>query len=58
MRLRVLGPLEARAGGQRVGLGPPRQRAVLGLLAVSPAELVSRETIIDALWGEDRWPRR
>ncbi len=53
MRLRVLGPLEARAGGQRVGLGPPRQRAVLGLLAVSPAELVSRETIIDALWGED-----
>jgi DNA-binding SARP family transcriptional activator/DNA-binding XRE family transcriptional regulator len=51
--LRVLGPLEAWRAGARIDLGPPRQRAVLGLLAVSPAELVRRETVIDALWGED-----
>jgi DNA-binding SARP family transcriptional activator/tetratricopeptide (TPR) repeat protein len=51
--LAVLGPLEAwRAGGQ-AGLGPVRQRAVLGLLAITPDELVSRESVIDALWGED-----
>jgi DNA-binding SARP family transcriptional activator/transcriptional regulator with XRE-family HTH domain len=51
--LRVLGPLEAWRDGGRVDLGPPRQRAVLGLLAVSPGEIVRRETVIDALWGED-----
>jgi DNA-binding SARP family transcriptional activator/tetratricopeptide (TPR) repeat protein len=51
--LGVLGPLEAWRAGIRVGLGPPRQRAVLGLLAVSPDELVRRESIVDALWGED-----
>jgi DNA-binding SARP family transcriptional activator/DNA-binding XRE family transcriptional regulator len=50
--LRVLGPLEAWRGGAPVELGPPRQRAVLGLLAVSPDEQVRRETIIDALWDE------
>jgi DNA-binding SARP family transcriptional activator/DNA-binding XRE family transcriptional regulator len=51
--LAVLGPLEAWRGGTRVGLGPVRQRALLGLLAVSAGELVSRESLIDALWGED-----
>jgi DNA-binding SARP family transcriptional activator/tetratricopeptide (TPR) repeat protein/transcriptional regulator with XRE-family HTH domain len=51
--LRVLGPLQAWRAGARLDLGPPRQRAVLGLLAVCPAELVRRETVIDALWGED-----
>jgi DNA-binding SARP family transcriptional activator/tetratricopeptide (TPR) repeat protein/transcriptional regulator with XRE-family HTH domain len=51
--LRVLGPLEGWRAGARLDLGPPRQRAVLGLLAVCPAELVRRETVIDALWGED-----
>jgi DNA-binding SARP family transcriptional activator/transcriptional regulator with XRE-family HTH domain len=51
--LAVLGPLEAWRSGTRVGLGPLRQRALLGLLAVSPDELVSRESLIDALWGED-----
>lgn len=51
--LAVLGPLEAWRGGVRVGIGPLRRRALLGLLAVSPDELVSRESLIDALWGED-----
>jgi DNA-binding SARP family transcriptional activator/tetratricopeptide (TPR) repeat protein len=49
----VLGPLEAWRAGSQVGLGPVRQRAVLGLLALSPGELVSRESVVDALWGED-----
>lgn len=50
--LRVLGSLQAWRDGTWIELGPPGQRAVLGLLALSPDKLVSREAIIDALWGE------
>ena len=50
--LRVLGPLQASRDSTRIDLGPAGQRALLGLLALSPDELVSREVIIDALWGE------
>jgi DNA-binding SARP family transcriptional activator len=52
LRFQVLGPLAAWRYGAPVELGPPRQRAVLGLLALEPGALVHRETIIDALWGE------
>lgn len=51
--LAVLGPLEAWRGGVRLGLGPLRQRALLGLLAVNAGELVRRESVIDTLWGDD-----
>jgi DNA-binding SARP family transcriptional activator len=51
--LSVLGPLEAWRGGVQVGLGPLRQRALLGLLAINASELVRRESVIDALWGDD-----
>jgi DNA-binding SARP family transcriptional activator/tetratricopeptide (TPR) repeat protein len=51
--LAVLGPLEVWRGGTRVKIGPLRQRALLGLLAISPDELVGRESLIDTLWGED-----
>jgi DNA-binding SARP family transcriptional activator len=50
--LAVLGPLAAWRDGLAVGLGPPRQAAVAGLLAVQPGELVRRETVIDVLWGQ------
>jgi DNA-binding SARP family transcriptional activator/DNA-binding XRE family transcriptional regulator len=54
LRLQVFGPLAAsHGGGLNVQLGPPRQRAVLGLLALTPNHLVHREMIIDALWGGD-----
>jgi len=60
LRLGVLGPMVAwRAQGSAAGkeaavaLGPPVQRAVLGLLALSPGELVHREAVIDVLWGDD-----
>jgi DNA-binding SARP family transcriptional activator/transcriptional regulator with XRE-family HTH domain len=51
--LQVLGPLACWRGGARVPLGPARQRATLGLLALNPGSLVRRETVIDALWDED-----
>ncbi|HEY3906974.1 MAG TPA: BTAD domain-containing putative transcriptional regulator [Streptosporangiaceae bacterium] len=52
IRLGVLGPVTAWRDGARISLGGPRQRAVLGLLALTPDRLVHRATIIDALWGE------
>jgi DNA-binding SARP family transcriptional activator len=53
LRLAVLGPVTAWRDGVRIGLGPPRQRAVLGLLALMPNVAVHRQTIIDGLWGDD-----
>jgi DNA-binding SARP family transcriptional activator len=53
LRLSVLGPLEAWRDGTPVGLGEPKQRAVLALLALSPYTLIQREVLIDALWREN-----
>jgi DNA-binding SARP family transcriptional activator/tetratricopeptide (TPR) repeat protein len=54
MRLGVLGPLEARADGHELALGSGRQRAVLVFLVLHAHEIVSKERLIDALWGERR----
>ncbi len=51
-KLTVLGPVTVWRDGVRVGLGPSKQRAVLGLLALTPNVPVHRKTIIDALWGD------
>jgi DNA-binding SARP family transcriptional activator len=53
VRVRVLGPLEASRGGMPVELGPARQRAVLGLLAVRPNVALHRDTFVEALWDGD-----
>jgi DNA-binding SARP family transcriptional activator/tetratricopeptide (TPR) repeat protein/DNA-binding transcriptional regulator YiaG len=53
LHLKILGPVEAWRDGARVGLGEPRQRAVLGLLALNPDVAVHRETFIDTVWGDD-----
>lgn len=50
--LRALGPLEASLDGTPLPLGPPRRRAVLGLLAMNPGGVVRRDSIMDALWGQ------
>jgi DNA-binding SARP family transcriptional activator/tetratricopeptide (TPR) repeat protein len=52
LRLGVLGPLRAWRGAT-VHLGGPRQRAVLGLLALHPESGLSRAAIVDTLWGDD-----
>jgi DNA-binding SARP family transcriptional activator len=49
----ILGPLEARAGGQPIPLGGARQRAVLAVLLTHAGEVVSGDRLIDELWGED-----
>jgi DNA-binding SARP family transcriptional activator/DNA-binding XRE family transcriptional regulator len=50
IRIQVLGPIAAWRDGELVALGPARQRAVLGLLAVHQGASVRRNVIIDALW--------
>ena len=47
----VLGPLEARVGGERIPLGGPRQRAVLADLVLHAGSVVSTDTLIDDLWA-------
>lgn len=53
VRLGVLGPLEVFVGGARADLAAPKQRTVLGVLALNPNTPVHRETLIDAVWGQD-----
>jgi DNA-binding SARP family transcriptional activator/ABC-type transport system substrate-binding protein/streptogramin lyase len=47
----VLGPVEVRIDGRAVALGGPKQRALLALLLLSGNEVVSRDRLIDGLWG-------
>jgi predicted ATPase/DNA-binding SARP family transcriptional activator len=49
----LLGPVEVRAGGHPLPLGSARQRAVLARLALQPGEVVSVESLVDALWDEE-----
>uniref|UniRef100_UPI000B0FFDD2 AfsR/SARP family transcriptional regulator n=1 Tax=Streptomyces neyagawaensis TaxID=42238 RepID=UPI000B0FFDD2 len=50
LRIRVLGPLGAEVAGAPVGLGTPRQRAVLALLVAARGAVVSMDRMVDELW--------
>jgi DNA-binding SARP family transcriptional activator/pimeloyl-ACP methyl ester carboxylesterase len=52
IEFRILGPLEISADGRLLPLGSPKQRALLGLLFVHAGETVSRDRLIEELWGE------
>ena len=52
MEFRILGPVEADDDGNRVQLGGPKQRALLADLLLNARRAVSRERLIDDLWGE------
>jgi YVTN family beta-propeller protein len=47
----VLGPVEARDDGRKVPLGGPKQRALLAILLLHGNEAISRDRLIDGLWG-------
>jgi len=53
MEFRILGPLEASAGGRELSLGGPKPRALLALLLLHPNEVVPADRLIDELWGGD-----
>jgi YVTN family beta-propeller protein len=48
----VLGPVEARRDGRELPLGGRKQRALLALLLLHANEAVSRDRLIDGVWGE------
>src|SRR5215813_7805773 len=56
MDYRILGPLEAHDGDRALSLGGSRQRAVLALLLLHGNEALTRDLIIDKLWGESPPP--
>jgi DNA-binding SARP family transcriptional activator len=56
VRVGVLGPLSVHRDGVEVEVAARLPRALLGLLALQPGQLVTRDQIIDVLWGE-RPPR-
>ncbi len=52
LEFRMLGPFEVVQQQRPVGLGGPRQRALLAVLVLHRGEVVSSERLIDQLWGE------
>jgi len=48
----LLGPIEARSQGRVLPLGGPKQRVVLTVLLLARNRAVSRDLLVDSLWGE------
>ena len=51
MEFRILGSLEVREDGHQIPLGGSKQRAVLASLLLHANEVVSRDRLVDELWG-------
>jgi DNA-binding SARP family transcriptional activator/DNA-binding beta-propeller fold protein YncE len=51
VEFRILGPLAGVADSGPVGLGPHKQRALLGILLLHTNEVVSVSRLIEAIWG-------
>jgi predicted ATPase/DNA-binding SARP family transcriptional activator len=49
----VLGPLSVRRDGVELPLGSPRQRTLLALLLRAGGSRLSRDQLINELWGDD-----
>jgi ABC-type transport system substrate-binding protein/DNA-binding SARP family transcriptional activator len=48
----ILGPVEVRRDGRAITIGGAKQRALLAVLLLHANEVVSRDLLIEALWGE------
>ena len=53
MDIRVLGPVEASAGGEPVVVGAGKPRALLALLGLNAGSTVSTDRLVEGLWGEE-----
>jgi predicted ATPase/DNA-binding SARP family transcriptional activator len=49
----LLGPLSVTFNGEPIALGGQKRRALLAVLLLEPNQVVSRDRLIDALWGEE-----
>lgn len=56
MQFRLLGPLEVECGGHLLDLDGSRERTVLALLLLFTNEVISTDTMITWLWGEEPPP--
>ena len=54
MEFRILGPLEIVDDGRTLALRGSKKRALLTILLLHANEVVSRERLLDDLWGEDK----
>jgi len=50
LEIRLLGPVALEVAGHEVGIGSPKQRVILAMLALSPR--VTVDAIADALWRD------
>src|SRR5215813_11434311 len=51
LRVEALGAVRAWLTDRELALGAPRQRAVLAVLALRANQPVTRDQLIDAIWG-------
>jgi len=56
VEFRILGPLEARAGPERLELGGARQQVVLAVLLLNANHVVSVGRLLEAVYGEELPP--
>ncbi|WP_426361820.1 AfsR/SARP family transcriptional regulator [Streptomyces sp. E-08] len=57
LAVRVLGPVGARLGGERIELGPPQQRAVFAMLVLRRGHVVEVGQLVAGVWGSAAAPR-
>ncbi|MGW0733059.1 AfsR/SARP family transcriptional regulator [Streptomyces sp. NPDC002851] len=53
LRFALLGPLQAWRGDAPVELGPVREQALLTALLLRPGRTVSRQELLDGVWGPE-----
>jgi DNA-binding SARP family transcriptional activator len=53
MRVTLLGPVAAVAGGKDLTLGGLKQRAVFALLALNAGRVVPLDRLVDELWADE-----
>jgi WD40 repeat protein/DNA-binding SARP family transcriptional activator len=53
MDIRVLGPVEASAGGKPVFVGAGKPRALLALLALNAGATIATDRLVEGLWGDE-----
>src|SRR5437667_9166316 len=49
----LLGPLSVTCDGAPIALGGQKRRALLAVLLLEANQVISRDRLIDALWGEE-----
>ena len=52
MEFRLLGPLQMVVDGETRSLSSPGEKAVLALLLLAAGRVLTRERLVDALWGD------